>query len=156
MKISSDEDKMALERILIPLDGSVWSFRAAARYAIKIARMAKAAIVCVHAVLNLPYVEYAYTGPLVRRYIEDSKSESQKWYDEVKAMADKAGVAILPSETLVNIPSAGDAIISYAEKNNIDLIIMGTKGRTGLKKFLLGSVASGVISHAKCPVLVVR
>jgi nucleotide-binding universal stress UspA family protein len=71
-------------------------------------------------------------------------------------MADKAGFAILPSETLVNISSAADAIISYAEKNNIDLIIMGTKGRTGLKKFLLGSVASGVISHAKCPVLVVR
>ncbi len=134
MKISSDEDKMALERILIPLDGSVWSFRAAARYAIKIARMAKAAIVCVHAVLNLPYVEYAYTGPLVRRYIEDSKSESQKWYDEVKAMADKAGVAILPSETLVNIPSAGDAIISYAEKNNIDLIIVSTKGEDRPRK----------------------
>jgi nucleotide-binding universal stress UspA family protein len=36
------------------------------------------------------------------------------------------------------------------------LIIMGTKGRTGLKKIVLGSVASGVISHAKCPVLVVR
>jgi nucleotide-binding universal stress UspA family protein len=156
MKMYDDNDQeIPLRRILIPLDGSEWSFRAA-RYAIKIARMAKAEIVCVNAVSNPPYTAYAHADALIPRYIEEAKHEAQKWYDEVNAIADKAGVTRLSTETLVNISSAADAIISYAERNNIDLIAMGTKGRTGLKKVLLGSVASGVISHARCPVLVVR
>jgi nucleotide-binding universal stress UspA family protein len=75
--------------------------------------------------------------------------------DEVNAIAEKAGVR-MSAETILDVSSVADAIISYAEKNNVDLIIIGTKGKTGLKKVLLGSVASGVISHAKCPVLVVR
>ena len=47
-------------------------------------------------------------------------------------------------------------IIEFAERENIDLIIMGTRGRTGFKKLLLGSVASGVVNFAHCPVLVIR
>jgi nucleotide-binding universal stress UspA family protein len=73
----------------------------------------------------------------------------------MKAIAEKAGVTRVTTET-VNISSAADAIINYAETNRLDLIVMGTKGRTGLKKFFLGSAASGVVSHANCPVLVVR
>ena len=49
-----------------------------------------------------------------------------------------------------------DSIVHYAEGKNTDLIVIGTKGRTGLKRFLLGSVASGVVAHAKCSVLVIR
>lgn len=47
-------------------------------------------------------------------------------------------------------------IIEFAERENIDLIIMGTRGRTGFKKLLLGSVASEVVNFAHCPVLVIR
>jgi nucleotide-binding universal stress UspA family protein len=47
-------------------------------------------------------------------------------------------------------------IIEFAELRSIDLIIMGTRGRTGFKKLLLGSVASGVVTYAHCPVLVIR
>lgn len=151
------EDDIPLNRILVPLDGSDWSFRAA-KYAIKIAKMANAEIVCVHAVVSLPSTAYAnvHTGVLIPRYIEESKKEAQKWYDEVNIIAKKSGVVRLSADTILDVSSVADAIISYTERNNVDLIIMGTKGRTGLKKFLLGSVASGVLSHAKCPVLVVR
>jgi nucleotide-binding universal stress UspA family protein len=143
--------------ILVPLDGSDWSFRAA-KYAIKIAKMANAEIVCVHAVVSLPSTAYAnvHAGVLIPRYVEESKKEAQKWYDEVNIIAKKSGVVRLSADTILDVSSVADAIISYTERNNVDLIIMGTKGRTGLKKFLLGSVASGVLSHAKCPVLVVR
>lgn len=51
-------------------------------------------------------------------------------------------------------PSA--AIIDYAKMNNIDLITIGTKGMTGLKQFLLWSVANNVITHAHCPVVAIR
>ena len=153
----NDDDEIPLRKILVPLDGSEWSFRAA-KYAIKIAKMANAEIVCVHAVVSLPTTAYAspHVGVLIPRYIEESKKEAQKWYDEVNIIAEKARVVRLSAETILDVFSVVDAIISYAERNNVDLIIIGTKGRTGLKKFVLGSVASGVISHAKSPVLVVR
>ncbi len=52
--------------------------------------------------------------------------------------------------------SAYVAIVEYAEKEDVDLIVLGTKGKTGLKRILLGSVALGVVTHATCPVLVVK
>jgi nucleotide-binding universal stress UspA family protein len=48
------------------------------------------------------------------------------------------------------------AIVEYAEKNRVDLIVTGTKGRSGFTKLLLGSVASGVVTYASCPVMVVK
>lgn len=44
----------------------------------------------------------------------------------------------------------------YAEKENVDLIVVGTRGRSGFKRLLLGSIASGVVTYAHCPVLVVK
>ncbi|MFL6472392.1 MAG: universal stress protein, partial [Nitrososphaeraceae archaeon] len=48
------------------------------------------------------------------------------------------------------------AIVHYAEQENIDLIVIGTIGRSGFTKLLLGSIASKVVTYAPCPVLVVR
>jgi nucleotide-binding universal stress UspA family protein len=155
--MSDDEEIPPLRTILVPVDGSEWSFRAA-KYAVKIAKMSNAQIVCVHAVVSLPTSAYAnvHAGVLVPRYIEEAKKEAQKWFDEIDATAKKAGVVRLSTEIILDVFSVADALITYAERNNVDLIVIGTKGRTGLKKFVLGSVASGVVSHAKCPVLVVR
>jgi nucleotide-binding universal stress UspA family protein len=47
-------------------------------------------------------------------------------------------------------------IIQYADQENIDLIVIGTRGRSGVKKLLLGSTASGVVTYADCPVLVTK
>ena len=64
--VNVDVDEIPLRKILVPLDGSEWSFRAA-KYAIKIAKMANAQIVCVHAVVSLPTTAYAnvHAGILV-------------------------------------------------------------------------------------------
>jgi nucleotide-binding universal stress UspA family protein len=62
----------------------------------------------------------------------------------------------ITTDIVADVSSIADAIINYAANNNIDLIVMGTKGKTGLKMFLIGSVADGVVRHAQCPVLVVR
>jgi nucleotide-binding universal stress UspA family protein len=48
------------------------------------------------------------------------------------------------------------ALVNYADQERADLIVIGTKGRSGISKMLLGSVASGVVTYAPCPVLVVR
>ena len=56
----------------------------------------------------------------------------------------------------MDVNSVIASIIDYATNENVDLVVMGTRGKTGLKRFLLGSVANGVAQHAHCPVLLVR
>jgi nucleotide-binding universal stress UspA family protein len=59
------------------------------------------------------------------------------------------------TESIASASSVG-GIVGFAEKENIDLIVIGTRGRSGFKKLLLGSVASGVVNYAHCPVMVVK
>lgn len=147
-------DNIHLERILVPLDGSDSSFQAA-KYAIKIAKMANAEIIFMHAVVNPPYVEYKTAGLVILHYIEEAKRHAEMWYLNGGDMASKEGVKF-SAETILDVASPADSIVNYAERKKADLIVMGTHGRTGIKRFLLGSVASGVVAHAKCSVLVVR
>ena len=84
----------------------------------------------------------------LRKQADDILSEAELLGDKEKVKVDKA-IIVSPS-------SCAAAIIDYAKKNNVDLIVVGTKGMTGLKHFLLGSVANNIISHAHCPVLAVR
>lgn len=143
-----------LKRILVPLDGSDSSFQAA-KYAIKIAKTTEAEIIFMHAVVNPPYAEYKTAGLVIMHYIEEAKRHAEMWYMDVGNMAVKEGVKF-STDTILDIVSAADSIVNYAEDKKADLIVIGTQGRTGVKRFLLGSVASGVVSHAKCSVLVVR
>ena len=62
----------------------------------------------------------------------------------------------MKTDLITNASSAAEGILNYAKEADADLIIIGTKGMTGIEKFLMGSVASKVISHAHCPVLAVR
>lgn len=62
----------------------------------------------------------------------------------------------LDVETLVVEGNPGEMILDVAEERNIDIIVIGTVGKTGVERFLLGSVAERVTRHAPCPVLVVR
>ena len=145
---------LSLKRILVPLDGSDSSIQAA-KYAVKLAKMAKAEIIFMHVMVNPPYAEYKSAELVVTHYIEEAKHHAEMWYSNVAEMASKEGVKF-STETILDVASAADSIVNYAESKKADLIVMGTRGRTGIKRFLLGSVASGVVTHAKCSVLVVR
>lgn len=143
------------KRILMPLDGSDFSFRAA-EYAITLARLTGAEIRCVHAIADLPYIEYMTpAGLTVPRYIQEVKKQTDEWFSQVKSRAAKQGVKVT-AETIFNLPSVAESIINYASEQKADLIVIGTRGRSGLKRLVLGSVASAVVAHASCPVLVVR
>jgi nucleotide-binding universal stress UspA family protein len=82
-------------------------------------------------------------------------------------LANKGGAATgyvenLGKETGVKVEpvylrgSPAEKILEYAEESNIDLIVMGTQGLTGIKRFLIGSVAENVLRHSKVPVMIVR
>ncbi|MEP0824054.1 MAG: universal stress protein [Nitrososphaera sp.] len=151
---STSTSDINLRQIIVPLDGSESSFQAA-RYAIKIAKMAKAEIIFMHAVVKPPYIEFKGAGIALMHYIEEIKKYAETWYKSVGEIASKEGVKF-STDTILDVVSAPDAIVNYAQDKKADLIVIGTKGRSGIKRVLLGSVASGVVSHAKCPVLVVR
>ncbi len=66
------------------------------------------------------------------------------------------GVIQLKTQVVVSPISVTGSIVQYAERENIDLIIVGRRGRSGFKKLLLGSTASGIVTLAHCPVMLVR
>ncbi len=95
-----------------------------------------------------------YLGEIPGEYLEKSRAAMKESVQKVKdqAKAVKANVEVVVEEA----PSAADAIVKYAEKNNIDLIVIGNKGAGAVERFLIGSVSSQVVTHAPCSVLVVK
>ena len=91
----------------------------------------------------------------IREIILLAEDEAKKWFDEIKEKADKRGIQFR-SETIMAKRSAVSTMLDYAEEQNINLIVVGTTGRSGIKKMLLGSVASGLVTYALCPVLVIK
>jgi nucleotide-binding universal stress UspA family protein len=103
----------------------------------------------------VPY-GYASSPPAIDQYFKDLEEKVQSWFEKVRDMAKSEGVLELKTEIFTDVKSILASIIDYATNKVIDLIVIGTKGRTGLKRFLMGSVANGVVQHAHCPVLLVR
>lgn len=96
--------------------------------------------------------------------MDSAKQEANQWFNainnkiaQVKKTSDKNGYSIkLKRYVIITSTSISAAIIDYAAHNMVNLIVIGTRGRSGIKKVLLGSVASEVIRDSQCPVLVVR
>jgi nucleotide-binding universal stress UspA family protein len=149
-----------LHRILIPVDGSENSFRAA-KSAISMAKKYDSELLLVHvSSLNqnlqlLGMYGAPYPDTIADR-IEAAKLEAQPWFERIRKEAQDAGVQVKSQEVIEGPLSIVGEIINYAERNKVDLIIIGSRGRTGFKRLLLGSVASGVVTYAPCPVLVVK
>jgi nucleotide-binding universal stress UspA family protein len=154
---------LTIKKILVPVDGSKPSEKAA-EYAIHIAKTMKANVVALH-VMNIP--AYAFTTtpvegmptpaaiPIPLTVSSEERKIADSYLSRVEKIGKSSGVAV-ETKIIENQQSVVHAITEFAEKEGFDLIIMGTRGRTGITKFLLGSVASGVLTYAPCPVLVVR
>jgi nucleotide-binding universal stress UspA family protein len=153
-KATYNNTKIRIKKILIPIDGSECSFNAA-RYAIKVAKNENAKLYCIHVISNIPY-GYESSPHAIDQYYKDLGQKVQSWFDKVREMAKSEGISELKTETFTGVKSVIGSIIDYATVRDIDLIVIGTRGRTGLKRFLMGSVANGVVQHAHCSVLLVR
>lgn len=82
-------------------------------------------------------------------------TDAKKWLDNFMQDAKKYNV-ILKTELINSHRPVDYVIMEYAEQEKMDLIVMGTRGSSGLKNLLLGSVVSSVITYAHCPVMVVK
>jgi nucleotide-binding universal stress UspA family protein len=143
------------EPIIHPTDFSRASTAAFMR-AIDVAKRARAELVLVHVFEPIsPYL--AESRPHYNRYHElqaSLKAKARVKLEQMLARAKRAGIAA--SDVLLEGFSPAEDIVQVAKKRRAALIVMGTRGRTGLKKLLLGSVAARVIGLAPCPVLTVR
>ena len=148
-------EEIKIKKILVPIDGSTYSMRAA-RYAIEIAKLQNAQILVIHIISKIPYgIEYAGRS-FVDQYYEDIENQANVWFDKIIKMAKDRGIGNIKTNVFSDMESISHSIISYAQSNAVDLIVIGTKGKTGIQKFLLGSVAIKVSQHALCPVFLVR
>jgi nucleotide-binding universal stress UspA family protein len=145
------------ERILVAFDGSE-SARKAFDAALQIAKNGGSKLMVI-AVVGMPvYFMQGETGlPPVdySQYLESAKKAAESQIAGLLAEA-KSNGATATGEVVMSVDSTAQAIIDYASNHNADLIVVGSRGLGGLKKMLLGSVSSAVVSHAPCQVLVVR
>lgn len=148
-------------KLLVPIDGSEPSFHAA-RVAINIANKFNSEIIVLFVVVSPSKSEYANLTGLVTpkqidMIIENAKKESKTWFNRIEDIVRKknSNIKVSTKVILTGIAVYGE-IIHYAQEENIDLIVIGTRGRSGIKKLLLGSTASGVVTYANCPVLVTK
>jgi nucleotide-binding universal stress UspA family protein len=159
-----------VSKILVAIDGSEMSMRAAA-YAIDIANIKGKEEENVQliglTVIDLTNLSYSFfataSGYYEAEKLEEKRKEAQQLLDKVEKLAVKENntnnnVNIQFKSEIIEDPISrvGSAIVDYAERENVDLIVIGTRGRTGFKKMLLGSVASDVVTYAHCHVLVVK
>ena len=145
------------ENILVPVDGSEYSIKAV-EYAGRMAKGFNSKIIALYILpssirYNLSSNnENSEINSQFNQIIQRSYIEAQNW---LKDITKKIDIEIV-TEVIIAKESIVSEIIEFAEQRSIDLIIMGTRGRTGFKKLLLGSVASGVVTYSHCPVLVIR
>lgn len=136
-------------RILVAVDGSE-SAKKAFEKSIYLAQKCNSKLDVIHVVLDSTYGgDSATTFEL----IEELKEKGMKLLEQCKSQAIKNNVLV---ETLLELGDHAQVIIDVANKNNYDLIIMGSRGMSAFKELLLGSVSFKVMHHARCPVMVVR
>jgi nucleotide-binding universal stress UspA family protein len=135
--------------ILLPTDGGPAS-QAAISQAVDLAELSDARL---HTLYVLDTTAYPSLDAGAEAVMTALREEGQLALDEVGDTAEAAGVSVV-SEIVSGTPHR--QILEYAEANEIDLIVMGTHGRTGLDRYLLGSITERVVRTAAMPVLTVR
>jgi universal stress protein A len=148
-----------VKTILCPLDFSDNSVKALTT-AVELAGLFKAKIILGHVITDLPSIGAAYgmidynpPASNIDDFMDEMVKASEK---EFSALIRKYGNESVRFETKISRGIAVDEISRMAESEHADLIVLTTHGRTGLSRLLMGSVAEGVIRHAKCPVLSLR
>ncbi len=142
-------------KILVPVDGSDTSILGL-NEAIKIAKIHGSQLCLLH-IVNEFVFDYSFSpGLYADRVIDSLRVRGQEILDQMASLARQQGLH--PECVLVESigGAAGNLIVDQANKWSADLIVMGTHGRRGIRRFALGSDAEEVLRSATVPVLVVR
>jgi nucleotide-binding universal stress UspA family protein len=146
------QETLMFKRVLVPVDGSETSNKALVT-ALQLARISGGRVRVVHSLDELAYLwGYEYRGDTLTL----AREQASKVLESAAAMAQSAGVTA--EQQLVEDPGVrlGEAIAREARQWEADLIVVGTHGRRGIGRVLLGSGAEQVVRSAPVPVLVIR
>ena len=149
-------------KILVGIDGSESSNHAAS-YAIDLFKKYETDLIILSIVPSKVHHgdSSGVFGMVSPSSLENYKKKSEIWIKEILNKIESEGLTEgyekrIKTDVITSPFSIAAAILNYAEERDVDLIIIGTRGNSGLKKMLLGSVASDVVTYSYCPVLVIK
>jgi nucleotide-binding universal stress UspA family protein len=147
--------------IVVAIDGSEPSFDAA-DYAISFAELYNSQLTALYvASVRVPN-DFDSDMPddkmpdQIKKIMNEAKIESEPWFKRIKSAIDNESLINFRTKIILSSMKVSGVIVNFSEDTNVDLIIIGTRGRSGFKRLLLGSVASDTVMYAHCPVLVVK
>jgi nucleotide-binding universal stress UspA family protein len=146
------ESKLMLKKILVPTDGSEHA-RKAVNYACELALKFRATVCLLHVVPLPPalFHEAAFSMPDLQKFQEE---DGKRIIEEAKRETKDRGVKEVQSAVVQGNPAS--RIIEFARSEGVDLIVMGNRGLSGIKEFVLGSVSHRVTHLADCTVTIVK
>lgn len=145
------------KKIMIATDGSDCS-KLAAKRGIDLARLSGGTVYAVYVVstaslsMDGDYFSSVRANPNLELIYEALKNQGQQAVDYVISLGEMKEVNVKP---VLLEGNTAEELLRYAKEEKMDLVIMGTLGKTGLYRLLLGSVAENVVRHSKVPVMVV-
>ena len=141
------------KNILVPFDLSTQSTRAF-KAAVDIAKCRDSKVTLLTCLEGDAWHHKYYDARADSELIKKQKKASQKHLEKLESLAEKNNVSI--KSQIITSKSVVNDIVNYAKSRKYDLIVIGSHGRSGFDKLLLGSIANGVSQKARCPVLIVK
>jgi nucleotide-binding universal stress UspA family protein len=148
-----------ISNILVAIDGSEYSFKAA-EYALALAKSFESQLYAITVTYIPASNPISQKEVLNKSLTEDNidnnnMKDAGNWFENFTQNAKENNIQ-LKTELINSARPVDYVILEYAEEQKIDLIVVGTRGRTGFKKLLLGSIASSIVTYAHCPVTVIK
>jgi len=148
-------------KIVVALDGSDPSFDAA-DYAISLAELYNSQLTALYVVSARVHNEFdsdmteEKMPDQIKKIMNEAKIESEPWFKRIRNAIDNESLINFQTKIILSSVKVSGIIVNFSEDAKADLIVIGTRGRSGFKRLLLGSVASDTVMYAHCPVLVVK
>lgn len=143
-----------MKKILVPCDFSKPAINAF-RFALDVAMQSKGTVYLLN-VIELPVIHDPIIMPVLtfeQEFLKELKEKTSSEFNKITNKYNQKGVKVVPN---VEFGSPARMITDFAEKNSIDIIIMGSHGASGLKEYFVGSNAEKVVRHSSVPVLVMK
>ena len=144
---------MEFRKIVVAFDSSGFSNRAFKK-ALEIAESYASKITIVTVVTGIYQPSVGFTMKFSKELLEKHTKILKKIF--AKLQSESRGKNISLSFKILHDPSVSKAILNYVNSNNFDLIVMGSHGRVGINRIILGSVANDIAQKSKCSVMVVK
>ena len=160
VKPKAKANSVSLKKILVPVDGSEISSKAA-NYAIHVAKLVNAQLIPLNIIEDVKQggaigLQERYGNiSIVEGFKKARKQSAEDWLKKIEKSAEKLGVKVKSVILDADGKNEKKMVTEYAVKNNVDLIVIGSKGRSRFKGLWIGGFTNSVLHHSTVPVLVV-